>query len=911
MPRNLALRHSANGTQGEHRKVIFEHTILWQAAFTPQGLPADDERRERLASAYRGMWRRVTVLASEIANDLKGLTLHDERHFVALWERGSLIAGAKYPLNPLETFIFGAAILLHDAAHTLKAYKNGVQDVMATPEWKDSLVRAVQGSSRDYPSDDELELASEDTRRKALFDTLRRLHAERAKDLCRLSFFDPDGNEFHLLENAELRKDLGELIGLIAASHHWDVAELDRKFKRQQGAPSAFPGWPISPKKIACLLRCADAVQIDQSRAPSFSYALFRVEGLSGDHWKAQNRLSVPTPDADDENTLIFTSLESFEQCDAAAWWIAHDAITVANRELEACFNLLSDLKMHPFEIRRIRDAESPMRLSKHVETAGWKPVLAEVRIRDPRYIISLLGGEHLYGRDMAVPIRELIQNAADAVRAQRLREPVSGWVRVTLRPADDDRLTYWLDVEDNGIGMSEQHLTGPLLEFGTSYWSSELISHDRPGLVGKGLRQTGRYGIGFFSVLMATEHIIVSSRRYDDGSDAIRSLILTQGVQMRPLLTEGSVWPLPMSTSTRVSIKLTQEKLKNVLLFNNDSFPPENVTVTLAQLVGHLCPCVDCDILVVEDGRETKTHSKHWHEQDILEWLRSIMVAEISSPTFQEYLSDTAPLVQPVDPINPERGKAAIAFREISAGIGSVGGLLAGHFSRRFGGFAESYVGCLELESDPRRLGGLPAFTKAELAAWASNQASRLASGNFTPSEFYLASRNVSNYGGDPSPIAYAFINGEFLTLQAVVDILMLQPISAPIAVKENSTEAHVDHIWFRASPSHSIGFHTKELRHEGKVFSRAHIRTASHATHYYALTLPDVVMTAGQEVTPAPNSFLDCLSRYCFARGKSLALSLDEDAVVAWYIGEDAPRDGIRKNMEIRDRAVIMRLI
>ena len=44
-----------------------------------------------------------------------------------------------------------------------------------------------------------------------------------------------------------------------------------------------------------------------------------------------------------------------------------------------------------------------------------------------------------------------------------------------------------WLVVEDNGIGMSEQVLTGPLLDFGTSFWRSPLAMEEFPGLMAAG----------------------------------------------------------------------------------------------------------------------------------------------------------------------------------------------------------------------------------------------------------------------------------------------------------------------------------------------------------------------------------------------------------------------------------------
>jgi HSP90 family molecular chaperone len=71
------------------------------------------------------------------------------------------------------------------------------------------------------------------------------------------------------------------------------------------------------------------------------------------------------------------------------------------------------------------------------------------------------------------VSIRELIQNAVDAIAARRYFERSSvfdGKVLVRLkRETRDVHDGYWVDVVDDGIGMSESVLTGPLIDFGTS----------------------------------------------------------------------------------------------------------------------------------------------------------------------------------------------------------------------------------------------------------------------------------------------------------------------------------------------------------------------------------------------------------------------------------------------------------
>ena len=95
-----------------------------------------------------------------------------------------------------------------------------------------------------------------------------------------------------------------------------------------------------------------------------------------------------------------------------------------------------------------------------------------------------------------------------------------------------------WLVVEDNGIGMSEQVLTGPLLDFGTSFWRSSLAMEEFPGLMAAGMHAIGRFGIGFFSVFMLGPVVRVYSRRCDKGQDTGRLLEFRGGTSARPILS-------------------------------------------------------------------------------------------------------------------------------------------------------------------------------------------------------------------------------------------------------------------------------------------------------------------------------------------------------------------------------------
>src|SRR5690242_6012357 len=114
---------------------------------------------------------------------------------------------------------------------------------------------------------------------------------------------------------------------------------------------------------------------------------------------------------------------------------------------------------------RGVSHVDDPSRLAKLIGTDGWTPVDTRIRVSAVADLVSKLGGEELYGNNPSVPLRELIQNASDAVRARRvLEERDPAWGEIRISTGKDPHGT-WIQVEDTGIGMSERVITGPFLD--------------------------------------------------------------------------------------------------------------------------------------------------------------------------------------------------------------------------------------------------------------------------------------------------------------------------------------------------------------------------------------------------------------------------------------------------------------
>jgi len=560
--------------------------------------------REKLRQSFLSFRERVAQLVSTVGAELPNLTVHDITHIDALWRVAYQVAGPNYPLNPAETYVLGGAFLLHDSAHVLAAYPRGLADLKETDQWRDLIAQRYAGVE---PSRNSIE------EKAALFQVLRHVHAQQAHVLAGVSWAVPgSGDPLYLIENNDLRNYYGDLIGEIAASHHLSPSEVANRFRDRKVPSPAFLGidaWEVDALKIAFLLRTADAAHIDDQRAPWFLFALRQPEGVSEMHWRFQAKLGQPIRTASGE--LRISSGAPFTTSERDAWWMAYDVAKVVDRELRNAYDILKEEGRTEFAARAVLGVESPQAFVKQVPVRDWEPIDAAPKVSQLPQLIGRLGGSALYGENLAAPLRELLQNGLDAVRALRALGGLGideGEVKVTAeRTANGD---WDLAVTDTGIGMSRFVLTEVLMDFGTSLWTSDAMRDELSGLAKTGFESVGKFGIGFFSIFMLGNEVKVTTRRFlpskDCGGVVHWQLTFNAGLSGRPALTKPVAAEQLARSGTRVSVRISQATMVKLLGQSQSKDPLEAVfssaanteEVTdaelaerLAWLVTQLCP--------------------------------------------------------------------------------------------------------------------------------------------------------------------------------------------------------------------------------------------------------------------------------------------------------------------------------
>ncbi|MDN3266660.1 ATP-binding protein [Streptomyces sp. MA15] len=546
---------------------VHTNTSLWQNTLAArQGHEPDPHagQRERLRTSYAELRRKASVLLGENARSMPDFTVHDISHVDALWETADLVCGDTVTLNPAEAYVLGCAFVLHDAAMGTAAYGTTVPEALGEKRWRDLVSLAYYEQEGCWPERGELDAPPAEIAEACVATAIRETHAEQAKRLVDQPWRSSAGNEIHLIDDVQLREWYGPLIGDLAASHWWPVDRLAREFRHSFGSLPWQPSeWIIEPLKLACILRLADATQVDSRRAPSFLFSLRRPRGVSREHWRFQEHISRPYRNGD---RVTYSSLLPFPPQDAASWWLALEYLRGIDRELKAVDALLHDLGRDRLAARAVAGVDSPERFAELFRVQGWRPIDATVKVSDIPSLVGTLGGRQLYGDEPEVALRELIQNAQDAVLARQTLQPDFPLGRVEIRLTETDG-DWCLEVRDSGTGMDEDTLVHGLLDFGTSGWSSTSVRNRLPGLADGGFRPSGRFGIGFFSVFLLGDEVELTTRRYDASLADARRLTF-DGPSHRPLLTPvpGQGW-VPEGTTVRV--KLAKSPYASDGLFN------------------------------------------------------------------------------------------------------------------------------------------------------------------------------------------------------------------------------------------------------------------------------------------------------------------------------------------------------
>lgn len=352
---------------------------------------------------------------------------------------------------------------------------------------------------------------------------VRENHAKRIRQWIEGNLNNELGNtnEIKIIVD-DILKDLDQMfrmdLAMICESHHKDDLNDFSKY-RVNNAYGNSKEEKVNLNYIAVILRTADLLHITRDRTPSITRKLINVSNpTSVVEWEKQKAVRAVKPKAKrDGNENINESLEKdtievtayFEGAETAeAYFGLSSYLQYTGRELKKCYEIVEKAikqegsSAYKFPWREIDESR--------ITVIGFETKKLQFTIAQEN-ILQLLVGHTLYN-DSSVVVRELVQNAIDAVKLQNQYESkrhsviTEGKIQVDW---DDDKkeLSFW----DNGTGMTISDIENYLLKVGASKYRDNNVRKEFPDF-----SSISHFGIGILTCFMIANDIDIVTNSED-----------------------------------------------------------------------------------------------------------------------------------------------------------------------------------------------------------------------------------------------------------------------------------------------------------------------------------------------------------------------------------------------------------
>lgn len=410
-------------------------------------------------------------------------------------------------------------------------------------------------SGADYRA--KLSELSEDKRERILYgEFVRYNHARRVRSWVEgkpgidLGYATTQIEEINRLL-AGLDKDFRKDLALICESHNLD--DLDDVHKYRLSHPYGNSDQEtVNLQYCAAILRTVDLIQITKRRAPSVLYRLINPsDPVSQIEWAKQNGVKRIRPKilSDREGNanagIQSDTIEVFATFhEENAFFGLNAYLRYAAEQISATYRVLQKHKggtAKPYTFPWKFLDESNIQVEGFVQ----KPFGFEI---DQEKILDLLTGHTLYN-DSNVVVRELVQNAIDAVRLNFNSSSEEEVESLGLVTVSWNSSTLELTVADNGTGMTQEIIEKHLLKVGSSRYQDPKFKENYPNF-----SPISRFGIGVLSAFMVADTVEVTTVSKDEAEARHISLRSVHGKYLIKL-ADKSTDPLARKIGAHGSI--------------------------------------------------------------------------------------------------------------------------------------------------------------------------------------------------------------------------------------------------------------------------------------------------------------------------------------------------------------------
>jgi hypothetical protein len=287
---------------------------------------------------------------------------------------------------------------------------------------------------------------------------------------------------------------------------------------------------------LMCLLRIADYLQIQPERAELRVSELTKMYSpISGLEWRVhQSVKNITTHEADPESILVQGIPQNINEYLRLKAWLGG-----IQAELDLCWAIVGEvfgrfeLRKLTFVLRRVRsNLDDEARFQRQVSYLA-----KALRFTTASNELLTLLVRPLYQDSKVAGLREIIQNAADAVRERAFISRRSGQ---SFEPTIEVSLSIVgpkvrrVRVRDNGVGMDADVVENYFLRAGASFRTSDRW-RTLYAISGKSqVQRAGRFGVGALASFILGETLEVRTRHFL--SDA------SQGLSFRASIDEPAL---------------------------------------------------------------------------------------------------------------------------------------------------------------------------------------------------------------------------------------------------------------------------------------------------------------------------------------------------------------------------------
>lgn len=480
----------------------FLHEKLWEvleqkANEEDAKLQPDQRTSSEYLSAIKFICNFGVERAKTIRDTFPLYTLHDETHICnVLRIMEQLLGQSINELNRDEAAMLILAACCHDVGMSYSAQEK--QELLQDKDRLDQYLEQHHDEYvKAYAENTEVPTLTEEIQRNYL----RSIHHERILEL--LNSFEWPGCLWGKVDQDDLIR--------VCQNHGRNPSDLNNL----ECTPT------IDLRFCAILLRLADILDFDITRAPKTLYHYCGFDDATGQEAKFSQTewhkhiasqgfefnhvadRSVPY----DLPCHITSDSMHIEQA-------VHRYLDWVDYELNQCGILL---RQHT---GRWQNFILPNKINRIVKANGYVSGQYHLTM-DQDKVMELLVGEELYS-DPAAFVRELLQNAIDAVRTREQLDknrPNSWKPQINIHSWMDEEGYHWFRIEDNGTGMTQEIIESYFLKIGRSYYTSDTFQKDKI-LCGANPEYTpiSRFGIGILSCFMGGKHsnqVEVSTKRF------------------------------------------------------------------------------------------------------------------------------------------------------------------------------------------------------------------------------------------------------------------------------------------------------------------------------------------------------------------------------------------------------------